>query len=267
MRIVTLKKRKKKNTLMEKERIMMNIHTVILKRKKEKKHSHSEKEKDHGHNHSDKKKHSHSEKEKDHGHSHGGHGGEEKEDLNMRAIFLHYFGDMISSMFVLAQGVLLHFFPDTKYNWAKYIDPSTSLIIVFIILLTTIPLVKNVIRILVQSIPSHIDVEYMKQRINKIEGVLSLHDLHVWQLVDGVVISSVHINVIEDSDFKKISKKIKKIFHEEGIHSTSIQPEFVRKDEMRNFQYCEEMCVEDCSEDWCCKKPSDLLRSNELIIN
>ena len=60
--------------------------------------------------------------------------------MNVRAIFLHYFGDMISSLFVLGQGVLLHFFNDQKYHWAKYIDPSVSLIIVFIILITTIPL-------------------------------------------------------------------------------------------------------------------------------
>jgi len=265
-----------------KEETIMDI--LTLKRKKDKDHSHkdkdhSHKDKDHSHKDKDKdhshkdKDHSHkdkdhSHKEKDHSHKEKDHDShKEKVDMNMKAIFLHYFGDMISSLFVLGQGILLHFFPDTKHKWARYIDPSVSLIIVFIILLTTVPLVKNLIKILVQSIPSHIDIESLKERINKVDGVISLHDLHVWQLVDGMVISSVHVNVEEGYDFKKISSKIKKIFHEEGIHSTSIQPEFVQKNEMRNFQYCEEMCVEDCEEDWCCKKPAELLRSSEIILN
>ncbi len=61
----------------------------------------------------------------------------------------------------------------------------------------------------------------------KIEGVISLHDLHVWQLIDGMIIASVHVNIEEGADFVHILKEIKKIMHDAGIHSTTIQPEFV----------------------------------------
>jgi len=185
--------------------------------------------------------------------------------MNVKAIFLHYFGDMISSLFVLGQGVLLHFFP--KEKWSPYIDPTTSVIIVIIILITTLPLVKTIVKILLQSIPAHIDLEEVQYKINLIEGIVSTHDLHIWQLVDGVVISSVHVSVTEGSDFKKIVSKIKKVLHSYGIHSSSIQPEFVHKDTQIVHQFCEEMCVEDCEEDWCCKKPSELSKSDNLLIN
>ena len=65
-----------------------------------------------------------------HGHSHGHYHSKEshvrkekKKDLNVYSIFIHYLGDMISSIFVLISGLLLHFFKDQM--WIKYIDPAS----------------------------------------------------------------------------------------------------------------------------------------------
>jgi zinc transporter 1 len=86
--------------------------------------------------------------------------------------------------------------------------------------------------ILLQSTPTEIELDKIRISLYKVEGIISIHDFHVWQLVDGMIISSVHIAVEEGADFTNLVNEVKRIFHEAGIHSSAIQPEFVP----RNFQ-------------------------------
>lgn len=111
---------------------------------KKEKHGHKHGHKDkHGHKHGHKDKHEHKEKkhkDKKHKYEHvDDHDRlsehdivsvnaetleiKYKEDMNIRAVFLHYLGDAISSLFVLAAGLILHYFPDEK--WAVYVDPAS----------------------------------------------------------------------------------------------------------------------------------------------
>jgi len=241
------------------------------KEKKEKGHGHS-----HGHGHEEKKE----KKEKGHGHAHEhgheekkekkekkghGHSHEHKEekkpkrDENMHAVFLHFLGDAISSLMVLGAGLLIHFFNSGK--WTNYIDPISSLIISCLILYTTIPLVKRCSMILLQS-TGDIDVKQLRKKLTKLEGLVSVHDLHIWQLVDGMTIASVHIAIEEGVDFNTIVTQVKKIFHKAGVHSSSIQPEFVPRN-VKAGAFCGQNCVKECHEDWCCKKSVDNLKELE----
>lgn len=60
------------------------------------------------------------------------------------------------------------------------------------------------------------------------EGVIAVHEFHVWQLAGSRIIASAHITCKNLHDYFTISESVKEIFHNEGIHSTSIQPEFVQ---------------------------------------
>jgi len=242
-------KEKKKHS----EKVEMG-ETGSQKEKKQKEKNGHEHSHDHGHDHDhDKKK-----KEKDHHeHSHD-HGHEKKtkkkktaaRDMNTYAVFIHYLGDAISSVLVLGAGVLIHFF---HAPWTNYIDPVSSLIVCALILYTTFPLVKRCSVILLQSSPAGVSLENLKHKLRKVEGLLSVHDLHVWQLVDGMTIASVHVAIEEGVDFTNLVTEVKKIFHNFGIHSSSIQPEFVPRNHS-SLQYCNQNCVTECDEDWCCKK-------------
>jgi len=170
--------------------------------------------------------------------------------MNVHAVFLHFLGDAISSCLVLGAGALIHFFDDP---WTHYIDPASSLLVVGIILWTTTPLVLRCSMILLQRTPNEIDIEFMKTSILNVVGVVNVHDFHVWQLVDGMSITSVHIAVEEGSDFTNVVKEVRKLLHDHGVHSSSIQPEFVPRTN-KALDFCEENCVEECEEDWCCKK-------------
>jgi len=179
--------------------------------------------------------------------------------MNVYAVFLHYLGDAISSVFVLIAGALIQFFGGQK--WVLYIDPVSSLLIVGIILWTTLPLVKRCSMILLQSAPTDVDVARLSTELSKIEGIISLHDFHVWQLIDGMIIASLHVHIEDRADFVATLKAIKKLMHKSGIHSTTIQPEFKPKETPKQTEFCEQNCVENCEEDWCCKKPYEINQS------
>lgn len=61
----------------------------------------------------------------------------------------------------------------------------------------------------------------------QIDGVLAVHEFHVWQLAGDRIIASAHIRCHNLHDYMQIAEKVKEFFHNEGIHSTTIQPEFI----------------------------------------
>lgn len=56
--------------------------------------------------------------------------------------------------------------------------------------------------------------------------MISLHELHVWQLSESKIVASVHVLASRDHDFMPIAVKIRKALHHHGIHSSTIQPEY-----------------------------------------
>ena len=63
-----------------------------------------------------------------------------------------------------------------------------------------------------------------------------MHEFHVWQLAGDRIIASAHIRCLNLSEYMKIAENVKEFFHNEGIHSTTIQPEFVEFNGQGNKQ-------------------------------
>jgi zinc transporter 1 len=59
---------------------------------------------------------------------------------------------------------------------------------------------------------------------------MDIHEFHVWQLSDTKLIASVHVVVLNQVDFMTVAASIKALLHTYGIHSATIQPEFVPSD-------------------------------------
>ncbi len=68
--------------------------------------------------------------------------------------------------------------------------------------------------------------------IIQVEGVLAVHEFHVWRLAGLKIIATAHIRFRNLNDYLSAAEKIKNFFHDSGIHSTTIQPEF---DEVFHF--------------------------------
>lgn len=159
-----------------------------------------------------------------HGHSHG--------DLNMRGVFLHVLGDALGNIGVIATALIIWL---TTFEGRFYFDPAISLVITAIILTSAIPLCKAASKILLQAVPGHLDIEEIQQDIETLPTVVECHHLHVWQLSDTKMIASLHVKVDCDikgagsADYMKLAREIRNCLHGYGIHSSTIQPEFVKK--------------------------------------
>jgi zinc transporter 1 len=141
-----------------------------------------------------------------------------KMGLNLKAVFLHYLGDSITSIFVLIVGAALFFFTpmsgssdgtntsETALNWLPYLDPAVALVIIIFILATTLPLTRECKMILLQSAPKHLDSKKLQRQMFEAEGVLGAHALHIWEFIEGVLIGSVHIKYHPGEDSAPVVK-------------------------------------------------------------
>lgn len=145
--------------------------------------------------------------------------------MNMKGVFLHVLSDALGSVIVVCSALVV-WLTDWKYKY--YIDPALSIVLVILILHSVWPLLRESALILLQTVPTHIQVDAIQRRLlEKVDGVLAVHEFHVWQLAGDRIIASAHIRCRNLSEYMKIAEKVKEFFHNEGIHSTTIQPEFV----------------------------------------
>jgi zinc transporter 1 len=153
-----------------------------------------------------------------HGHSHG--------SMNMRALLLHVLGDALGNVGVIATGLVIWL---TEWKFKYYFDPMISLVITVIIFSSALPLVRSASFILLQGVPPTISLEEVRKEILNVPGVLSVHELHVWQLSEIKVVASVHITASRKHDFMTVAASIRERLHHHGIHSSTIQPEYYRE--------------------------------------
>lgn len=82
----------------------------------------------------------------------------------------------------------------TDWKYKYYIDPALSLLLVLLILKSVWPLLKDSALILLQTVPTHIQVDAIQERLlQNVDGVLAVHEFHVWQLAGDRIIASAHI--------------------------------------------------------------------------
>lgn len=87
-------------------------------------------------------------------------------------------------------------------------------------------LVRSTAFILLQGVPPTISLDEVRAAILDVDGVLSLHELHVWQLSETKIVASVHVMASRNHDFMPVAANIRKALHDRGIHSSTIQPEY-----------------------------------------
>ncbi len=119
------------------------------------------------------------------------HGGR-SQSLNVRAALLHVLGDAVSSVAVMGGAGLM-------YLTAYYVfDPILSGLIAVGIVVSAWQLLRHASDILMESVPSGIDLREVRAAILAVPGVLSVHDLHIWTLATGFVALSAHVVVDPD---------------------------------------------------------------------
>jgi cobalt-zinc-cadmium efflux system protein len=108
-------------------------------------------------------------------------------DLNLRSAFVHLMGDVLSTIGAVIAGVIIYF---TNANW---LDPLISVLIGFLILYNAWGILRETVDILLESTPRDINVKTLVDELKQIDGVLGVHDLHVWSLTQNLRTMSAHI--------------------------------------------------------------------------
>jgi cobalt-zinc-cadmium efflux system protein len=139
-------------------------------------------------------------------------------DVNMRSAFLHMAGDTLSTAAVIAGGAAILL---TGQNW---IDPVLSLIIAALILWSSLGIVRETLNILLEGTPRGVDLKQIRAEMERISGVLNVHDLHVWSLGSQSRALACHVTIadIPPSESAGILEKLNHILkdHHNICHST-----------------------------------------------
>lgn len=207
------------------------------------------------HAHHDHDSHAHHDHDEHEHHAHDAHDEHESDDLNMRAAFLHFLADSLSSICVLGVGLCLYFFHDTA--WAQYVDPASSLVIVCITVYLTYPLVKQCVAIVMQSTPENVDHVMLARELRSSSArVAHVHALHTWSQNGGVHIGTAHVVVAAEDDadaqaaaqwLPALMSRLRSVFHKHNVHDTSIQTELVVRGAANKLASgCVEVCAPDC---------------------
>ncbi|CUM63626.1 uncharacterized protein PRCAT00001208001 [Priceomyces carsonii] len=158
-----------------------------------------------------------------------------KRSLNLEGVFLHVLGDALGNVGVIITALFIW---KTNYSWRYYTDPFISLVITTIIFSSALPLCRKSSKILLQATPPSVNSNEVVKEILKLPTVKSVHDFHVWNLNEDILIASLHLELQEkaggNSDDQLIDKKafveavsqVREILHDFDIHSATIQPEF-----------------------------------------
>jgi cobalt-zinc-cadmium efflux system protein len=119
--------------------------------------------------------------------------GDAKKNINVKAAYLHLFGDTLSSVAVIIGGILIYFF---GFYW---VDPIITIVIGIYIIKETWTILKQTIDILMQGSPAGINLDLIRQDLEQIPGIENIHHVHIWNLDDQSVHFECHVALIENS--------------------------------------------------------------------
>jgi cobalt-zinc-cadmium efflux system protein len=151
----------------------------------------------------------------------GGHGN----DLNLRAAWIHQIGDAASCVGIIIGAVIIHY-----TGWVM-VDPILSILIALVIVWTAWDIFKDSLNILLEGLPKGLRLAEVTAGIQAVDGVIDVHDLHVWNLGAEERALSCHV-LIEDvppSSSESILRDVNCVLQERfAIHHTTIQFEHTR---------------------------------------
>lgn len=148
-----------------------------------------------------------------------------KESVNVRGAFLHVISDLLGSVGAIVAGLVI------KYTGWLYADPLISIIISFLILFSSIRLIKDTYHTLMEGSPRNIDFQEVISKIKGVENVDDVHDLHIWSLNESEIILTAHLVINGAIDNTKTVSKVKKLLHDSfHVEHSTLEIEAVRCD-------------------------------------
>lgn len=150
----------------------------------------------------------------------------DKESVNTRAALVHVMGDLLGSVAAILSGAIIYY-----TGWMQ-IDPILSIFVSLLILKSTFGVLTESYHFLMEGVPHHIDYVKIGNDLETIEGVLSVHDLHVWDMSPGHPALIGHLEIDDLSAWPRILESVKAmLLDKHKIDHITLQPEVSGMDE------------------------------------
>ena len=149
-------------------------------------------------------------------------GSDVRENVNMRGAYAHVLGDALGSVGAIAAAVLMMCF---GWGWA---DAAASVLVAALIVKSGWGVLKESLNILMEGSPKGVSLDALVAQISGVDGVLSVHDLHVWSITSGANALTAHIVVSGELSVREAERILREISHEMehlGITHTTLQLE------------------------------------------
>ncbi|XP_072294750.1 zinc transporter 2 [Eucyclogobius newberryi] len=147
-------------------------------------------------------------------------------NTSVRAAFIHVLGDLLQSVGVLVAAIVIYFRPEYKVA-----DPICTFLFSAFVLCTTITILKDVFRLLMEGCPKEIQFKSVKEVLQSVSSVKSVHNLHLWALSVGHSLVSVHIAIDAGADPQSVLNEATDLLHHKfGFSSSTVQVETFTED-------------------------------------
>jgi cobalt-zinc-cadmium efflux system protein len=147
-----------------------------------------------------------------------------RNDINIRSAFIHMLGDALGCVAIIGGAIAI------RFTGMERLDPLLSILIGVLIVWSAIDIVRESLNILLEGLPRGIRLQEVTSSIRDVEGVLDVHDLHIWSLGSSTHALSCHVLIEDvppsasDAILKRLNGMLADRFH---IDHTTVQFEHV----------------------------------------
>jgi len=144
------------------------------------------------------------------------------ESINIEGALLEVVADLFGSIGAISAALIM-----LTTGWA-YADPILGAAVGVFILPRAWSLGRQALRVLLQAAPPHLDINELRTELEAIEGVVDVHDLHVWTLTSEMEVASLHLMTREETDAHDVLDQARVILrdrHHIGHATMQVEPE------------------------------------------
>jgi cobalt-zinc-cadmium efflux system protein len=142
--------------------------------------------------------------------------------LNVKAAYRHVLADLAGSVGVIAAALVI-----LTTGW-RYADPLVGLGIGLLVLASSWTILRDSVSILLESTPAGIDAREVGRRMANADGVVEVHDLHIWTITSGFPALSAHVLVRAGDDCHARRRELEALLEDQfGLRHTTLQVEHV----------------------------------------
>lgn len=143
-----------------------------------------------------------------------------EQTINVRGALLHVLGDLLGSVAAVVAGAIIWF------GGPSIMDPILSLVVCLLILVSAIRLLGVVIHVLMEGVPQGISSREVGLALAEIDGVIAVHDLHIWSLSSTSHALAAHVDLETMAQWQSVLPQMQVLLRDRfGIEHSTLQPE------------------------------------------